>query len=113
MTHINRSYDITGPDAISYYQAADILAHTIKKKISYVNSTDEEVRQGMRQVGMDEWFIKIALELYASYRKGYASKISPTVELITGSKPKTFAEFAKDYAAFLAITDSQISRVEF
>jgi uncharacterized protein YbjT (DUF2867 family) len=102
MTYINRSYDITGPDAISYYQAADILSDTINKKIRYVNSTDDEARQGMRQVGMDEWFIKIALELYDSYRRGYASKISPAVELITGTKPKTFVEFAKDYASFFS-----------
>jgi uncharacterized protein YbjT (DUF2867 family) len=75
MTYINRSYDITGPDAVSYYQAADILSDTINKKIRYVNSTDDEARQGMRQVGMDEWFIKIALELYDSYRRGYASNL--------------------------------------
>ncbi|HEY7572740.1 MAG TPA: SDR family oxidoreductase [Nitrososphaeraceae archaeon] len=99
-THINRSYDITGPEAISYHQAAEIISNTINRKISYINSTETEAREGMRQIGMNEWFINIALELYDSYRRGYASKISPTVEFITGTKPRTFVKFAKDYASY-------------
>lgn len=88
MAHMGRAYDITGPEALSYSQAAEILSKVTNKKISYVNSTDAEARQGMREMGMDEWFINIALELYDSYRKGYASNISPAVESITGTKPR-------------------------
>ena len=44
--------------------------------------------------------INIALELYDSYGKGYASNISPAVELITGTKPRTFIEFAKEHARY-------------
>jgi uncharacterized protein YbjT (DUF2867 family) len=100
MTHIGRAYDITGPEALSYNRAAEILSKITKKKISYVNSTDEEARQRMREMGMDEWFINIALELYDSYRKGYASNISPAVESITGTKPRPFIEFAKEHARY-------------
>ena len=100
MTHINRAYDITGPEAISYRQAAEILSNITNKKISYVNSTEDQARQVMREIDMDEWFINIALELYDSYRRGYASKISPAVELITGTRPRTFVEFAKEYVNY-------------
>ena len=100
MTHIGRAYDITGPEALSYNRAAEILSKITNKKISYVNSTHTEARQGMREMGMDEWFINIALELYDSYRKGYASNISPAVESITGTKPRTFIEFAKEHARY-------------
>jgi uncharacterized protein YbjT (DUF2867 family) len=41
MIHINRAYDITGPEAISYRQAAEILSNITNKKISYVNSTED------------------------------------------------------------------------
>ncbi len=44
----------------------------------------------MREKATDGWFINIALELYDSYRKGYASNISFAVESITGTKPRTF-----------------------
>jgi hypothetical protein len=35
--------------------------------------------------------------LYTYFRKGYASHISSAIEEVTGKKPITFAQFAKDY----------------
>ena len=52
----------------------------------------------MKEMGMGEWFIKLVLELYDSYRKGQASQVSNEVESITGNKPISFAQFSKDYA---------------
>jgi hypothetical protein len=80
--------------ALSYNRAAEILSKITNKKISYVNSTDAEARQGMREKATDGWFINIALELYDSYRKGYSS-ISFAVESITGTKPRTFIGFTR------------------
>ena len=88
--------------ALSYNRAAEILSKITNKKISYVNSTDAEARQGMWEKATDEWFIDIALELYDSYRKGYALNISPAVESITGTKHRTFIEFAKDHAIYFS-----------
>jgi hypothetical protein len=53
----------------------------------------------MKEMGMGEWFIKLVLELYDSYRKGQASQVSNEVESITGNKPILFAQFSKDYAS--------------
>ena len=49
-------------------------------------------------MGMNEWFINIALELFDNYRKGYASQVYDAVESITGKKPISFSQFAMDYA---------------
>jgi len=93
-----KAYNITGPEALSYYQAAEILSNTAGKKINYVNITEADARRGMKDAGMNEWFINIALELFDNYRKGYGSQVSNAVESITGNKPISFAQFAKDYA---------------
>ena len=53
----------------------------------------------MKGTGLDEWFINIILEQADNYRKGFASQLSNAVESITGNKPISFAQFAKDYAA--------------
>jgi hypothetical protein len=55
----------------------------------------------MKDMGLNEWFINIALELFDNYRKGYASQVSDAVESITGSKPISFAQFASDHAEVL------------
>lgn len=46
--HYNKTYLITGPEALSYYQAAEILSNATDKKIDYVNISDEEARGAMK-----------------------------------------------------------------
>jgi uncharacterized protein YbjT (DUF2867 family) len=43
--HKGKTYIITGPEAISYEDAARILSEQVGKKISYVNVSEEEARQ--------------------------------------------------------------------
>jgi uncharacterized protein YbjT (DUF2867 family) len=95
--HKNKSYLITGPEALSYHQAAEILSNATGKKIDYVNISEEETREALKELSMDDWLISTILELYTYFRKGYASKVSSAIEEVTGKKPTTFAQFAKDY----------------
>lgn len=99
--HENKAYDITGQDALSYRQVADILSNEVGKKISYIDITEDDARTGMKQIGMDEWFINIMIELFRIIRAGYGSETTTAVEHITGRKPISFAQFAKDYAEAL------------
>jgi len=93
-----RTCNITGGEALSYGQAAEILSKAVGKKINYVNVTDQDARNGMKDMSMDEWTIKSMIELFEITRAGYVSEISPIVEQVTGNKPITFSQFAKDYA---------------
>jgi uncharacterized protein YbjT (DUF2867 family) len=95
--HVNKVYEITGQEALSYYQAAEILSNATGKKIDYVNISDEEARGAMKEVGLNDWLINHQSDLYTYFRKGYASHISSAIEEVTGKKPITFAQFAKDY----------------
>src|ERR687886_1925943 len=96
--HIGKAYDITGGEAISYGQAAEILSKQIGKKVNYVNISDEDTRKGMKDMGADDWTINSMIELFGTTRAGYLSEVSPAVEQITGNKPITFSQFARDYA---------------
>ena len=84
---MNKSYDITGSDALSYSQAAEILSSEAGKKISYVDVTEEDARKGMKQMGADDWFIDVMLELFRITRAGYGSQTTTAVEHIIGRKP--------------------------
>jgi uncharacterized protein YbjT (DUF2867 family) len=96
--HNNNTYLITGPEALSYYQAAEILSSATDKKISYVNISEEEARGAMKEMGMSDWLINTISELHDYFRKGNASQVSSAVEEVTGKKPISFSQFAKDYA---------------
>ena len=96
--HIGKAYDITGGEAISYGEAAEILSKEIGKKVNYVNISDDDARKGMKEMGADEWTINSMIELFGVTRAGYLSEISPAVEQVTGKKPISFSQFARDYA---------------
>jgi uncharacterized protein YbjT (DUF2867 family) len=96
--HMGKAYDITGSEALSYEQAAEIISKEIGKKVNYVNISDQDARKGMKEMGMDEWTIDSMTELFEITRAGYVSAISPSVEQVTGKKPITFSQFARDYA---------------
>jgi uncharacterized protein YbjT (DUF2867 family) len=95
--HKNKTYLITGPEALSYHQVAEILSNRIGRKINYVNISDEEARAAMKEIGMSDWLINTVSELSDYFRKGKASETSSAVEEVTGNKPISFSQFANDY----------------
>jgi uncharacterized protein YbjT (DUF2867 family) len=96
--HENKAYDITGPEALSYSQAAEIISKEIGKKISYVDIPEEDARKAMKGIGMEDWLIDAIMELYNIIKAGYASQTTNTVEQIIGRKPTSFAQFVRDYS---------------
>jgi uncharacterized protein YbjT (DUF2867 family) len=97
--HNGKAYNITGPEAISFGQAAIILSEQVGKKISYVSISEDDARKGMKDIGWDEWRINFLIELYNIIRLGYLSEVySSPVEEITGKRAISFSQFAKDYA---------------
>ena len=95
--HKNKTYLLTGPEALSYHQVAEILSNRIGRKINYVNISDEEAKEAMKEIGMSDWLINTVSELSNYFRKGKASEISSAVEEVTANKPISFSQFANDY----------------
>jgi uncharacterized protein YbjT (DUF2867 family) len=96
--HMNKACDITGQEALSYSQVAEILSNGIGRKISYININENTAKEGMKEMGMNDWLINIMIELFRIIRMGYGSETTAEIERITGRKPIAFAQFIKDYA---------------
>ena len=99
--HKGKAYTITGPEALSYYQVAEILSNATAKKIGYVNVSEDDARRAMKDMGWDDSRINNNLEVSDYFRKGHGSEVSSSVEEVTGNKPISFSQFAKDYAEAL------------
>lgn len=97
--HEGKAHNITGGEALSHGQAAEILSEQLGKKVNYINVSDEDARKGMKDRGMDEWLINSIIELFEFAKAGHWSAISPVTEQITGNKPISFSQFASDNAA--------------
>ena len=96
--HSGKAYTITGPEAISYGEAAKILSEYIGRSISYVSISEDDAHKAIINMGMSDWHTNILLELLMLSREGYLSSVTHDVEAVTGNKPISFAEFAKEHA---------------
>jgi len=52
----------------------------------------------MKATGSDEWTINYMIELFDIIRKGYLSQVSSAIDDVTGKRPITLSQFAKDYS---------------
>ena len=96
-----KSYDLTGPTAVSYAEVAEAFSRATGRKIRAIDLRDDEMRQSMR--GQPEWLIDNMLELFAFFRQGGVSDIvSDAVEAITTSPPQEINAWALDHASAFA-----------
>lgn len=97
--HEGKTYNITGPEALTHAEMADQLSSAVGKPIKYLDVPSEAMRQALLGFGMPEWQADGLVEDYDHYRRGEAAEVTSTVRDITGNDATRFSQFAKDYAA--------------
>ena len=96
--HEGKSYGLTGGEALTNEQVAEKISRVAGRKISYVDLQAAELKRGILSAGTSEWSADALLDLQRLYREGKASLVTDDVERLTGHKPITFDQFARDYA---------------
>lgn len=97
--HEGNVYELTGPAAITYQHIARELSAATGRTIDYIDVPDEVAEDAMRQAGLPPMFAEAIVAVFASYRAGSQERVTNTVQRLTGRAPRSFAEFARDYAA--------------
>jgi uncharacterized protein YbjT (DUF2867 family) len=96
--HDRRIYDVTGPEALSFEAVAAAIGQAIGKKVSYVHVPPDFARKQMLGEGVPRWLADDMLVLFASVREGYGGAPTDTVLRVTGERPRTYLQFARDHA---------------
>jgi uncharacterized protein YbjT (DUF2867 family) len=97
--HDGRTYLLTGPEAITYHEAAEQLSAALGRPIEFVNVPDAVARDGMVQAGLPAWFADQLVILWQQLRRGAASTPTDVVRVLTGREPRSVADFVRDHAA--------------
>ncbi|WP_142683126.1 SDR family oxidoreductase [Chitinophaga polysaccharea] len=97
--HSGKTYDITGPEALTHTALANILSEAVGRTIRYINVTENELLPALLHAGFPAWQAEGLIEDYAHYARGEAAAISSTVQDITGKPARNFASFAAEHAA--------------
>jgi len=97
--HLEKTYVVTGGEAISYRQAAEIIGSVIGRMVKFVDETPEEARVRRIREGIPPLVIESILAIGAYQRAGGKTvTITNTVAELTGKPPRTVAEFVKEHA---------------
>jgi uncharacterized protein YbjT (DUF2867 family) len=100
--HDGRTYELTGPEAITYAQLAAELSAAIGREIRFIDVPDEDAKDQMIRAGVPEFTAGQIVRLFAMLRAGVAEQVTATVESLTGRPPRDFASFVSDHADLFA-----------
>jgi len=96
--HADQTYVLTGPEPVSFFDAASALSAAVGREIQYVPVDDEGARQGMAALGIPDWLIDDLLALSAAFAAGHAAAVTSVVADVTGLPPRSMDTFARDFA---------------
>jgi uncharacterized protein YbjT (DUF2867 family) len=107
--HENKIYHLTGPEAITHYQMADYLSAALHKTVHFVDTSDEIMHSSLLKAAFPRWQADGLIEDYAHYRNNEATAVTQDVQQVTGHAPRSFQQFAMDYASLFTKSQDQIT----
>ena len=109
--HEAKTYNLTGPVALTHAEMSAQLASAVGKRVHFVDVPPDQMRAALLEAGMPEWQADGLLEDYAHYRRGEASAVASGVKDATSRSPRPFSEFAADYAeSFSSVVPATAAR---
>lgn len=97
--YAGRSFVLTGPAPIGFAEMAAGIGKAIGKDVTYVPVPHEAAKQAMLGMGMPEWIVDGFVELNKGFETGIANRATDSVEVLAGHPPRSFEEFARDFAS--------------
>ena len=96
--HQHQTYVLTGSEAYSYFDAADMLSDIRGEKITYPNPDEETYRQVLADAGAPDFVADYMIPVYGMIKKGHVKDITDDVEKLTGQKPEPLkAALTRDF----------------
>ena len=106
--HEHHAYEITGPEAMDFYQIARIFSNELGREIKYTRpSAIKFVRQKLLDKKQMLYVLTLSL-LYNAARSGKMNYVNDVFRNITGHAPRNITDFIHDYRDCWIKTDSKI-----
>lgn len=99
--HAGKTYTLTGPEALSFYQVASILSRQTGRPLRHVRVPPDKVRVALQGRGVAAWYADDMAKLHSMLAVGYEEVVTDDIHRVTGRPPRTLAQFAGDHAGVL------------
>jgi NAD(P)H dehydrogenase (quinone) len=90
--HLDRTYDLTGPQAITLVEAAETLTKGLGREIRYVPETLEEAYDSRQVYGAPDWQVEAWVSTYTAIAAGELAEVTNSIEQLTGHPAMSLAD---------------------
>lgn len=95
--HARRAYDLTGAEALDYWQVARLFSQSLDRPIRYRNPNGPQYVLRQLREGKGLLYALITAWLYASTRSGMAEQVTGEVARLLGREPISLRQYVQDY----------------
>jgi uncharacterized protein YbjT (DUF2867 family) len=95
--HAGRAYDLTGPEALDYYEAAERFSQVLGRRITYRNPSLPRFVWISLRSGRPLAMTLVMAWLYRQTRRGMSDQVSGEVQRLLGRPPIPLSQYIEDY----------------
>lgn len=96
-----QAFNLTGPEAVSYAQAAQILSGVIGKPVAYTPIDDQAFIGILTGAGVLGDYAGFLASIFHPVREGWTAAVTDHAQLLTGKPPRSLATYAREHATAL------------
>ncbi|MFW5939385.1 MAG: SDR family oxidoreductase [Halolamina sp.] len=96
--HKNRAYDVTGAEALTYHEVAEIFSDVLDRRISYPDPSLVAFARRMYRRGEPLGYVALMCAIYTTARLGLADRVTNDTWEILDHEPRDVRTFVADYA---------------
>lgn len=90
--HSRKTYELTGPEVLSYDDVATLLSEILNKKISYPNPSVDEFKGVLQRNGAPDFIGEYLSNVYQVIANEEVNYVTSDIEYVTGKKPTALKE---------------------
>ena len=109
--HKGKIYAITGSEALTHSQMADIFSQQLSKKVVHISPSIEEYKEKLASLNLPKPLYEFLAVLYRTIAKGQWKEVSNDYTLLTGKKATRFTDFVKEYKGVFSATKKESAGV--
>jgi len=94
--HENKSYDLTGPELLTFTDIAACFSKVLERDIQYVDQPMDEFRELLRSINLSEWRVEAVCKELEAIAAGVVDHTTETIRELLGRPPISLTEYIED-----------------